>query len=865
MRKKAYWWVIMCVLGIILTGNVRLFAQENKAREYALNWIQEKPSSLKSSPVLSNFKLLDSDDFNLYLAEFEPTGFLIYFYTDNQADIIGYSRDETFPDSPDHPLIREWIPQIKPSSGSRLKSTKGLKYMQDTQVEPLVEARWGQGSPWNKFCPVDDDGRHALVGCVAVAMGQTMNKWNWPERGVGSNSYTPTNHPEYGLQTASFDTAYQWDDMHPIYPDDASALLLYHAGVATYMNYGPNESGANTSVYATQALKDNFRFYKGLQVREKERYSEKDWFIMLRQELINGRPLIYIGTNPDGGSGHAFNIDGFHSQSYFHFNWGWNGAGNGYFRLENMEAGGGNFTKGQAAIFWIQPDNIPMHDRPGSFQSLPGDSFVQLLWDELVINDFSHYNIYRDGELIATPVTNSFRDIGLENGRVYSYHITASYIGSDEGESLPTDNLAATPVSSLVLPFENGFELNPDEWEMKNTLQGFRWGSAADLNIPGNNGHVISIRSDQADPSSQVTDYFISPSLDIRNIQHVAISFDYVFKQKPAVDHLFLMYRRYDNGLWYPIAKLDSTGSWDDWETVYYYFPEEAKYGPVQIGFYYNDFNGQGYGAALDNIRIWEIDDPPIPEYSVNDTDACQYQEVLFSSGSTGEISSWFWNFGEGAEPRYAWSEGPHEVYYKFGGSKSTSLILNHLDLLEKDNQIQVTLEPIAGFGASIDGLVAEFTDSSKNGTYFWWDFGDGRTSTEKNPQHKYQEFELFTVTQVVYNDHCEPDTMKTKLDFRINSAVYSSEWGDGLLIYPNPASDELHLKFLQKQSEPLILQLFNVQGRKVWQKELSIQGTQHNETLNLVELPDGIYVLMVNSLNESFTHKLIKQSPSPM
>ncbi|MCK5820692.1 MAG: C10 family peptidase [Bacteroidales bacterium] len=854
MEKRAYWWIVCCALGVLLMGHLRLSAQEIQAKEFALNWMKEQTSSLKSSPALSDFKLLSSDEPNLYLAEFEPKGFLIYFYKDNDAEIIGYSSNALFPNSPNHPLIKEWIPLIKTTADSRLKSTKGVSFMNDTRVEPLIEASWGQGSPWNKYCPTDDDGKHALVGCVAVAMGQVMHKWNWPERGLGSNSYTPTNHPEYGIQTASFDTAYQWLNMHRTYPDDASALLLYHAGVATYMNYGPDESGANTSVYATQALKNNFRFYKGLQIREKERYSEKDWFIMLRQELINGRPLIYIGSNPDGGSGHAFNIDGFHSKSYFHFNWGWNGAGNGYFRLENMAAGGGNFTKGQAAIFWLQPDNIPMHDRPGAFQSLPGDSFVQLLWDELVINDFSHYNIYRDGELIATPVTTSFRDLDLENGRSYSYHISASYIGSDEGESEPTDNIEAMPVPGLTLPFENGFELIPNEWELKNTLQGFRWGSAADLDIPGNNGHVVSIRSDQADPASQVSDYLISPSLDIRNIDNVAISFDYAFKQKPGVDHLFVMYRRYDNGLWYPISKLDSTGAWSDWETVYFYFPEEAKYGPIQIGFYYNDFNGQGYGAAIDNIRIWEIDEPPIPEYSVNDSEACQFQRIIFTSESSGDISSWYWNFGEGAEPEFAFTEGPHEVSYNTGGSKSTTLLLNHLDLLEKDHQIHVTLEPIAGFETSTDGLLAEFNDTSKNGNYYWWDFGDGKTSSEKNPQNKYQLFEQFTVTQVVYNDHCQPDTMRMDLDFRINSALESTTLDEGFLVYPNPARGKLYIKFLLNQHEPIHLQLFNLQGKLVIEhKSLDIE--YH---LNISSLEPGIYLLKTRSGKHRYTKKII-------
>lgn len=856
MKKKGYLWVLICGVGIMLLGGYQnLLAQVKEAEAFALNWFNEQPEKLKTNSTLSAFKSLPSDYPDLYLAEFSPQGFLIYFFGDDHEEIIAYSTEGTFPESSDHPLITEWIPAIKPSLNSTFKSTTGMTYMQDTHVEPLVRATWGQGSPWNKFCPSDDQGRFAQVGCVAVAMGQLMKKWNWPLIGVGANSYTPVNHPEYGVQSASFDTAYQWEGMHFVYPSDESALLLYHAGVATFMNYGPNESGANTSVYAIQALKTNFLYYKGMQLREKERYLEKDWFKMLRQELINGRPLIYIGSNPDGGIGHAFNIDGFHSQNYFHFNWGWNGAGNGFFRLENMAAGGGNFTKGQAAIFWIQPDYIPMRDRPGSFQTLPGNNFVQLLWDKLVINDFSHYNIYRDGELIATPITNQYRDEGLVNGINYTYHITASYIGEIEGESASTENLQATPLPSLLLPFINGFENNPTDWELQNSDMGFHWGAAANLNIPGNNGHIISIRSDLADKSTQVSDYLISPGIDLRNMDHVAISFDYVFKQKPGVDHLFLMYRRYDNGLWHPISQLDSTGNWDNWETKYYYFPEDAKQSPIQIGFYYNDYNGQGYGAALDNIRIWQIEEPPTPEYRIDDTNACQYQMLTFTSESHGEVYDWYWDFGEDAEPRYAYSEGPHEVYYNYEGYKNTSLLLNHLDLIQKVNQVNVTLEPISGFDHSLNGLLVNFSDTSKYGNMYWWDFGDGQSSTERNPQNKFREFEVFTVTQVVYNDHCDPDTSRIALDLRINSAIHADFSENGLVVFPNPASDKIHITFLQMPSELLNLRVIDLQGRVVLEEQQAINLENH---LDISTLKPGVFFLQIRFTNKVYLKKIL-------
>lgn len=829
---------------------------EKAALEWSSNHSREKTVTLR----LKSLRTTEAASQDLFVAAFEPDGFLIFFLHDSLPDIIGYSTENALPDSSGHPLYTEWLPQARPSDqpaspnlpGGRLK---GAQSVLDLTVEPLVAAHWGQEDPWNKFCPADQEGRHALVGCVAVAMGQLMKKWNWPERGQGSNRYTPSNYPAYGEQYARFDTLYAWADMHPVEPADASALLLYHAGVATFMNYGPNESGANTSVYAPMALKDNFRYNKAMQVREKERYMEKDWFTMLRQELINGRPLIYFGSNPDGGSGHAFNIDGFHSEHYYHFNWGWNGAGNGYFRLENMAAGGGNFTQGQAAIFWIQPDHLPMHDRPGFVQTLNGDAYVRLLWDDLTINDFSHFTIYRDGQPVGTSITNSFRDEGLENGQTYTYQISASYVGENEGESVLTDPLEATPTAALALPAWQTFESRPDDWEFGNDRQGFQWGLASEMGIPGNDGHVMAIRSDQAGTGTQVMDYLTAPSLDIRSIPHVAISLDYTFKQNPGVDYLFLMYRRFDNGLWYPISRLNATGEWGDWKTVWFYFPEEAKYHPIQIGLYYNDFRGDGFGAAVDNIRVWTIDQPPVPDFEIQTDTICQYHSVTYYSLSTGAIYDWQWDFGEGASPRYAQTEGPHTVRYDTPGSKTVSLLLNHLDPEIKNSLLWVEPAPVAGFEVTTSGLLAEFEDTSRHAHYFFWDFGNGKTSTEQHPMHKYTAFELYTVTQIVWNDHCEPDTVTRRLDFRINSGVAADELSSDLLIYPNPAGDHLSLRFSYPVSEAIRLRILDLQGREHMKSELvpypAIQ-------LDISHLTPGMYILVVESGLKTGKKKII-------
>jgi len=65
---------------------------------------------------------------------------------------------------------------------------------------------------------------------------------------------------------------------------------------------------------------------------------------------------------------------------------------------------------------------------------------------------------------------------------------------------------------------------------------------------------------------------------------------------------------------------------------------------------------------------------------------------------------------------------------------------------------------PVADFEADetmgCETLTVQFTDLSTNNPTTWaWDFGDGATSVEQNPEHTYTTTGLFTVTLTVTND----------------------------------------------------------------------------------------------------------------
>ena len=86
---------------------------------------------------------------------------------------------------------------------------------------------------------------------------------------------------------------------------------------------------------------------------QKSDYTNSSWIQLVEDELNAGRPVQYRGSGSTGG--HSFVCDGFDYNDYFHFNWGWSGAYNGYFSVGNLNPGTYNFSSGQGALVGIQP------------------------------------------------------------------------------------------------------------------------------------------------------------------------------------------------------------------------------------------------------------------------------------------------------------------------------------------------------------------------------------------------------------------------------------------------------------------------------------------------------------------------------
>lgn len=141
----------------------------------------------------------------------------------------------------------------------------------------------------------------------------------------------------------------------------------------------------------------------------------------------------------------------------------------------------------------------------------------------------------------------------------------------------------------------------------------------------------------------------------------------------------------------------------------------------------------------------------PVTAFTASPTTGDYPLTVAFRDMSAGDaIGSYSWDFGDGTR-----SVIQHPIHtYSTAGTYTVSLTVTNpggSDTEIKENHITVsTPAPTANFSADpISGtapLTVSFTDQSENAMSWLWDFGDGSTATELNPDHTYTTPGTYTV-----------------------------------------------------------------------------------------------------------------------
>ena len=364
------------ILPLLSMAEVR---SRESAREIAENFFG-KAMTKSATPKLD--MVWDGSDIMTRAADQAPAfyvfdnvsgpGFVIVSGDDKVNAVLGYSFESELDVNDMPPHFIAWMKEIENqiryvSSSSEYSSRAAASQDPGTPVIIRETALWNQDSPYNDLCPYDGTSR-SVTGCVATAMAIVMKYHEWPDAGVGTIPAYVTDTKKIEVDAIELGYKYDWDNMLMSYAKggntaqrEAVARLMADCGAALLMNYSSTASGA-PSEYIPMALSTYMKYDKSAVLRYRGSYSYDEWHEMIQAEIRDVSPVIYSGFSDD--SGHAFVLDGYTENQYYHLNWGWGGYYNGYFLLDALNPEGqgiggsdGGYEFYHSAIFNVAKDH----------------------------------------------------------------------------------------------------------------------------------------------------------------------------------------------------------------------------------------------------------------------------------------------------------------------------------------------------------------------------------------------------------------------------------------------------------------------------------------------------------------------------
>lgn len=328
-----------------------------EARAFLLKNVQSR-SGMRLAPARQSLTVGTADEAYYVFNVGTDQGFVLVSADDRTPAILGYADQGTFDaatcPAPMKSFLAGLADQIRMLDAVPQQKAAPRRVIIKRAISPLLQTVWNQEKPYNNDCPEffnTEKYGETVTGCVATAMSQVLNYYQWPAATKAAiPAYTcPTEFTGLGsisVPEVPAGTKLDWANMVYDYvgqetdeQEKAVALLMFATGASVGMDYRSDASGGSNASNANipAALVNYFDYSASAKYVQRENYLLDEWNTMIYNELKAQRVVIMGGQS--SGGGHAFVIDGYSSDDYFHINWGWGGMDNGYFLLSVCNPG----------------------------------------------------------------------------------------------------------------------------------------------------------------------------------------------------------------------------------------------------------------------------------------------------------------------------------------------------------------------------------------------------------------------------------------------------------------------------------------------------------------------------------------------
>ncbi len=270
----------------------------------------------------------------------------------------------------------------------------------------------------------------------------------------------------------------------------------------------------------------------------------------------------------------------------------------------------------------------------------------------------------------------------------------------------------------------------------------------------------------------------------------------------------------------------------------------------------FRDADGRDISYSITNgtVSLTGEKNPPKAKFALSPENPKVNQEVQFSDQSTDpdgtdDLVSWSWDFGDGTTS----TEQNPTHKYAAKGKYTVKLTVTDRGGLSDSTTKTVPVEikpPTARFtftpASPKVGQLVRFTDQSNDPdgqVQSWsWDFGDGNSSTEKNPEHQYAAKGSYTVKLTVTDNDGLTATFSKELTISAGKPQVFVH------CFPNPASTQTTFKYaLPGETDSATLWVFDITGKPVFHRDIA--GAEYTWDLRSdgeKDLPNGPYFYYV-------------------
>lgn len=236
------------------------------------------------------------------------------------------------------------------------------------------------------------------------------------------------------------------------------------------------------------------------------------------------------------------------------------------------------------------------------------------------------------------------------------------------------------------------------------------------------------------------------------------------------------------------------------------------------------------------------------------------------NTSTTGgaDILTYFWDFGDGSistleNPNHGYSiSGMYNVCLSISTTDSCESMYCHMySITLGDTATECNASFNYDFGITPWGIFT--TNLSADGgvaASYFWDFGDGSSSTEFEPAHNYAAGGSYVICLTITTAFCTDTDCDTVMiaPTGIDDILFNND----LAVYPNPATKNIVLMLKSDVNNHATIIISDISGRNLQQVYSGNLNDGENEfSINIESLQAGMY--LINVINEDGSVQVTK------